>query len=148
MSVSGVVDKKFKIDTVFGATMVFNEKQSAQINCNLYTDSFMERLISGTKGRIRLHSPGHRSTKVTLSLNDGTEQSFEFAVPNEYATNFGGSAGMIYEVEEVVKCLDEGRTQSPEYGWDEMLSTMRIMDEIRKQLGLTYEADKRIKSKL
>ena len=61
-------------------------------------------------------------------------------------TKFPNSEGMIYQVQEVVKCLDEGRNESPNYTWEEMLSTMKIMDEMRRQIGLKYPQD--LKSKL
>eukprot|EP01083_Nonionella_stella_P035200 96157_1 len=150
ITVDGVLDKENNVDTVTAATLRYNEKQYAQISCNYYANSFEERLITGTKGRIRMSTPSHLPTKVTLYLNGTTPQTardvvktetFEFKVPHVYETVFPGSEGMIYEVEEVVKCLDEGRIESAEYTWDEMIMSMRVSDQIRRQIGLKYDED-------
>ena len=111
-------------------------------------------LICGTKGRIRIAHPSHATTKITLYQNGLTPETkrdivktqiFEYALP-EYKTVFPGSEGFIYQIEEVIKCLDEGRVESPNYTWREMIVVMQIMDEIKKQIGLQYPQD--LKSKL
>lgn len=155
LNVTGIVDKKYNIDTICGATLIYNDKQYAQLSVNFYCNTFQERLISGTKGKIRIESPAHAPTKITLYQNGDTQetmrdivsiQTFTFNVPNKYITKFPGSEGMIYQIEETVKCLDEGRNESLNYTWNEMLSTMKIMDQMRQQIGLKYSQD--LKSKL
>eukprot|EP01083_Nonionella_stella_P026767 73705_1 len=156
ITVNGVLNKEHNIDDSLAVTLRYNRKQYAQINTNFYGNGFGERLICGTKGRIRMWS-SNAPTKMTLYLNGTTpetardvveERTFEFKVPHNFETEFPGSEGLIYEVEEVIKCLNEQRTESPEYTWDEMIMTMEVMDEIRRQIGLTYDADNQMQSKL
>eukprot|EP01083_Nonionella_stella_P249607 862931_1 len=138
ISVSGVVDKKYNIDTIIGATLVYNDRQYAQISCNFIANSFQERLITGMKGRIRIEAPSHAPTKITVYINAPPPargiseiKTFEFSIPGAYDTIFPNSQGMIYQIEEVIKCLDEGRKESPNYTIAEMVTTMKIMDEMR-----------------
>ena len=46
--------------------------------------------------------------------------------------------GYNYEAEEVARCLAEGLLQSPVMPLDETVALMRILDEIRSQIGLKY----------
>ena len=156
---TGIIDPKHNIDTIMGVTLIYNDKQYAQISTTFYGNTFQERLITGTKGKIRIEAPSHCPTKITLyqhgttpetARDDVSVKTWEFKVPYNYKTMFPGSEGLVYEIDEVVQCLDEGRIESPNYTHNEILSTMKIMDEIRKQMGLRYPQDDNdnIKSKL
>ena len=148
MRVDGTVDKQHAVDSMVAMTMLYDDHQFAQLSCTFMVNSAQERTISGTKGRVRMESPAHAPTKVTWWKEDGAVETFEYAMPDKYETNFPRSEAMLYQIQAVTKCLDEGRVESPEYSWNEMLSTMRIMDEMRRQIGLKYPADSRAHSKL
>jgi dihydrodiol dehydrogenase / D-xylose 1-dehydrogenase (NADP) len=49
--------------------------------------------------------------------------------------------GFNYEAAEVMRCLDEGMTESDVMPLDETLSVMRTMDEIRAAWGLRYPSE-------
>lgn len=59
----------------------------------------------------------------------------------KHKLNFRNSFGLTYEAEEVRRCIRSGRLQSATMSLDESLSIVRIQDEIRKQIGVVYEAD-------
>ena len=46
--------------------------------------------------------------------------------------------GFEYEIEEAVRCLQEGETKSPVMSHEFSLLVMETMDEIRKMTGITY----------
>jgi predicted dehydrogenase len=46
--------------------------------------------------------------------------------------------GLRYQAAEVGRCLRAGLTESPLLTLDETLSIMRTLDEVRRQIGLTY----------
>jgi hypothetical protein len=56
--------------------------------------------------------------------------------------NYKNSELLCYEAQEVQRCLHEGKTESPDMTWDETLTIMRTMDEIRKQVGVVYPEEK------
>jgi hypothetical protein len=47
---------------------------------------------------------------------------------------------MWCEAAEVVRCLREGRLESDVMPLDETVAIMATMDEVRRQIGLTYPA--------
>ncbi len=49
-----------------------------------------------------------------------------------------GGNGYNFEAAEVGRCLRAGLTESPVVTLDESLDLMRILDELRRQVGLRY----------
>jgi hypothetical protein len=49
--------------------------------------------------------------------------------------------GLRYQAAEVGRCLREGLTESPVLPLDESRSVMATMDEVRRQVGLTYPGE-------
>jgi hypothetical protein len=47
---------------------------------------------------------------------------------------------MQHQAAEVHRCLREGRLESPDLPLAETLEIMRTMDEVRRQIGLSYPA--------
>jgi predicted dehydrogenase len=93
------------------------------------TDTSAE--ISGTAGRICMNRLWYRTTSLRLVNGDG-ESFFN----QDYKLN-----GKEYEVEEVMRCLDAGLTESPLLPLSFTADLMRLMDEVRKQAGVEYKED-------
>ena len=55
--------------------------------------------------------------------------------------NYPNSQGLRYQIEEVEKCLAEGRIESEEYTHAEMLTNAATMQEARQQIGLLFESE-------
>ena len=71
-------------------------------------------------------------SEVNLHLRDGRKESLtQPANRNEY----------YYEIEEFIDVVQSGRQESTINTWKNSLTTMEIMDEIRRQLGVVYPAD-------
>jgi hypothetical protein len=49
--------------------------------------------------------------------------------------------GYTYEIEEANACLRSGKLESPQMEMGESLDMAILMDEIRKQVGVSYPAD-------
>ena len=90
--------------------------------------------LVGTKGRIEVHEDWHKPEGVTLRLNDGTTETFDFSLTE--------GNGYQFEAMHVMECLRQGKTESDVMPLDETLSLMRQLDTIRKQWGLEYDADR------
>jgi len=50
--------------------------------------------------------------------------------------------GMEYEIQETVRCIENGLLQSPIMSWDTTLEILRQMDEIRKSWHFKYPQEK------
>jgi dihydrodiol dehydrogenase / D-xylose 1-dehydrogenase (NADP) len=115
----------------------------------MLTESEEETVVLGTRGRVRICAPGHCPTKVVLTRkamgrgNSSEQRIFEYPLPSETKeiVEAGGyiypnSAGLAYEAAAVARCIASGRTEAPQYTWQEMINNTIIMDEFRSQLGV------------
>lgn len=55
--------------------------------------------------------------------------------------NFPNSCGFRYEADEVRKCIRAGKTESDYVTHNDSLLIARLMDEIRKQIGVKFAED-------
>ena len=101
----------------------------ASLYVSMRTKSRPDITILGSKGKIYVHPPLFCPSKIILSLFD--TEATEITLPFE-------SNGYQFEIMEVNRCLREGKTESGVMPLDETLAIMRVMDEIREQIGLKY----------
>jgi predicted dehydrogenase len=88
--------------------------------------------INGTLARIEIARTFYVPTSFTVIDRDGEVlETYESADPGR---------GMQHQAEEVHRCLREGLLESPTLPLSETLSIMQTMDEVRRQIGLTYPA--------
>ncbi len=102
------------------------------LTSSLLGDAANEAIISGDKGRIRIHSPFHHSHRVTLER--------EGAPVAAYDTAYEGT-GLEFEIEEVHRCLAAGLSESPRMPLEDSLAIMRWMDGIRGEAGIVYPGE-------
>lgn len=57
--------------------------------------------------------------------------------------NFPNSEGFVYEIDAVMRAIDAGELECPEYTWAESRAVCAAMDAIRGDLGVLYPADKK-----
>ncbi|XP_022596761.1 trans-1,2-dihydrobenzene-1,2-diol dehydrogenase-like [Seriola dumerili] len=94
-------------------------------------------VIIGTKGTIKVPQPMWCPT--TLEVN-GKEMQFPLPEPGMPLNNIN-STGLRYEAEEVRHCLLKGLKESPEMPWSHSSLIAEVVDEARRQLGVTYDQD-------
>ena len=86
--------------------------------------------IVGTEGVIEIPF-FWQAEKATLDSDSSSE---EFSAPHEVN-------GFEYQIREVERCLGSGLTESEVVSFDWSVSMMRLMDQIRSQIGVVYPAD-------
>lgn len=108
-------------------TLVYSRGRLAVLSAAVSTYLPDDAYILGTKGYIKIPGFWHA-------------QSFEIHVGGELETiNLPYiSTGYAHEALEVMKCLEEGKKESPIMPLDETVALTKIMDEIRGQWGLKY----------
>ena len=57
--------------------------------------------------------------------------------------NFSNSQGMVYELREVHRCLNAGLLESPVMPHASTVKVMRVLDECRAQVGVSYPGEKK-----
>jgi predicted dehydrogenase len=101
-------------------------------SCSLRARLPSELTIAGELGHVRMNSMFHRAQTVTVTRADG--------VARTVATPFLGN-GYVHEAIEAQRCWQEGLIESPSMTLDDTLALMGVMDEVRRQIGVSYAAD-------
>jgi dihydrodiol dehydrogenase / D-xylose 1-dehydrogenase (NADP) len=98
-------------------------------NLKMKNDSY----IYGSKGQIKF--PDSLSGEsFTISKHDGTNEISEtMEIEEKNSDN-----GFIYQVEEVVHCLQEGKMESEIIPLSESIAIMEVMDKMRAEWGFKY----------
>jgi predicted dehydrogenase len=86
-------------------------------------------VFAGPVGRVTLPSPFNKITAFRVERSG--EPARTVPTPLE-------GAGYVHMAAEVVRCLRAGLTQSPLVPLDASLTTMTVLDEARRQIGLIY----------
>ena len=75
------------------------------------------------------------------SVENGEIVEFPLPKSGKVDFNFQNSAGLAFEAQHVRHCLIHGLTESPKVSHEETLTIAKIMEEIRKQVGVVYDQD-------
>ena len=139
-----------KVDYFSNITLQYAENRlgTAQITSIATTSEVVS--ITGTKGRILIHSPAHVSERLTIyrfggkDRHDISQEEIYLPIPEPQAElnfNFPGSNGFQFEAASVQDCISKGLKENPEYNLNESLTIIKILDECRTQLGVKYACD-------
>lgn len=99
-------------------------------SCSLVADTGIEATVAGPGGSLRLRSEMHNSPGVTRRVR---------ADEREVGDAVGHELGYRWEVREVHRCLDEGRTESDIIPHAATVEVMAALDEVRRQVGVTFD---------
>jgi predicted dehydrogenase len=120
------------VDEQSAMVLSYQRGALAVLTCAVRTHTPHEARILGTEGSIFMPGFWHL-TDVTLTLP---------GKGSETLTPVKEGNGYNYEAVEVGRCLRAGLKESPVMPLSETLSTMRTMDEMRRQWGLVYPQEK------
>jgi predicted dehydrogenase len=116
------------IDVGGGATLIYPGGAVASVAWTQVAWSDNRAAVSGDGGRLEIPSRFHEATGFTHAVGGSVET---------YAEPVTG-LGYAHEIEEVAACLRSGRTESDLLPLDGTIAVMRVLDEIRDQLGVRY----------
>ena len=110
-------------------SMIFNyEKAQAILYSGLNSNSEMKAEIAGSKGSIFVHRRWHETSGYTLEI-DGDSTVVEVGKVGK---------GYTYEIEEVHKCLNAGKTESDLWSHQNSRDLIEIMDTVRSKTGIVF----------
>jgi len=98
-------------------------------SCSFVADTGIEATVAGPAGSLRVRSELHNSPGISRRLRSDAL---------EYGEVVGHDLGYRWEVREVDRCLDEGLLESSIIPHAATIEVMRALDEIRRQVGVTY----------
>lgn len=103
--------------------------ETANIFSAIALQTGISATITGTKGKIILHTPWFKSERITIQWNNGKTE--DIALPLD-------CNGFEYEIREVTECLRRGFSECPAMSLDLSLEMSRIIETVKKQAGLVY----------
>jgi predicted dehydrogenase len=103
---------------------------SAFSTLSAYTSLTAE--IGGTEGTITIPSAWYKNNTFYLHRMGEEEQNFTF----DAVTN-----GFEYQIREVMRCLEQGLTESPAMSHEFSLLLSKTMDTIRQRIGVKYKGE-------
>lgn len=106
----------------------YSDSVKAYLKCSFLEPTPIEATIIGEKGSIRIHSPFHSPTSVTIE-NDGKSKTIDNTVSGN---------GYAYEIEHFCKLFLKGKTESNVMTFDRSRQLMELMDAVRERIGLYY----------
>lgn len=121
----------------------------ATLSYGMLCETPEETVVVGSKGRMKIEGPGHCPTKLTVELKAegrgqvGKTLHFEYPLPKDTpeivaARGFvyPNSAGFCYEAAAVARCIAAGKKEAPQFSLEETLLNLKIIEQIRDQLGV------------
>ncbi|WHI52845.1 Gfo/Idh/MocA family oxidoreductase [Microbulbifer sp. MLAF003] len=113
----------------------FGKTLTAIATWSILYEGAEEMDIYGSKGRIRVHSPAHSPTRVTVVKYGGSRRKpentiikLEFPLPSiEGEFNFPSSEGLYYEAAAVQRCIAAGLTECPQAPLEESLQVIELL---------------------
>jgi predicted dehydrogenase len=118
---------KTGVDEKTAMLMTYEHNEMAVLSTTLSADTSYDAWILGSEGRIKVPM-FWCAESAELFTNEGHETAKAPHLINGYE----------WEIEEVHACLDAGLLESKKMTWNDSLEAMRIMDEVRAQIGLRY----------
>jgi predicted dehydrogenase len=128
--VTAVSDRAFTGVDATTSMILQRDGAHALLTTTLAAASANPAAIYGTEARIEIDGTFYFPTTFRVMSRDG-ELLESFDAPDV-------GRGMQHEAAEVGRCLRAGLTESPELPLDETLAIMATLDEVRRQIGLTY----------
>ncbi|MDO5517344.1 MAG: Gfo/Idh/MocA family oxidoreductase [Clostridium sp.] len=115
------------VDETDTVSLKYSNGALASLTCSIACNNGKDAVIYGECGKIVIPSFS-KAKEVYLYCDDGEEK---------YVDTYEGY-GMMYEIQEVNKCIKEKNLQSETASHRVTLDIAEIMDEIRKQINLIY----------
>lgn len=121
------------VDRQTAAIFDYDGGAQAIVDCELDAASANRALVIGTEGWVDIESTWYNPVPFTVFGADGTVlERFEQPVAGR---------GMQYQAAELERLVAAGETAGTVLPPAESVAVMAAMDEIRRQIGLSYDAD-------
>ena len=117
------------VDATTSMLMQYDGGAQAVLTTTLSAIGPNRAAVVGTEARLEIDSVFYAPSSLSLTRRDGSIERFE--QPHE-------GLGLRHEAAEVMARLRDGRLESDVMPLDESVAIMRTMDEVRRQIGLTY----------
>ena len=117
------------VDAQTSAIFDYNNGAQAIINTTMIAQTPCRAVVSGLLGRLEIDRTFYNPTSMRVVLFDGPTTEY----PNSYSGH-----GLREQAIEMARVVHAGHLESPLMPHQETISVMKSMDEIRRQIKLTF----------
>ena len=119
------------IDEACAMLLSFNDGRYSILESSLLKDQNGPAEIFGTKGMIRILDPWfEKSPGLEVVMHNGEIE--------KYPQRWEGH-GFQFEIEEVIRCLENGQIESNILPGSLSLDVLKIMDDVRRDINVSYD---------
>jgi predicted dehydrogenase len=111
--------------------LTYGPRTQAVLDSTLWATTPCTAWVAGVDGRIEVDGRFYAPSTFRVVRRDGTSWTYDGKVPG----------GFQYQVAEVARRVAVGELESPVMPWQDTLEVMRMMDEVRAQLGVIYPGE-------
>ncbi|KAG7386809.1 hypothetical protein PHYPSEUDO_015206 [Phytophthora pseudosyringae] len=129
------------VDVYSSVTLEYSDQRFATLEYSTLARIRETVTISGTKGRIVIQPPAHATMEISVVTYDDHGKETDKTLRFPWPTPSDHHSGFLYEAEAVTEAIRSNRIECSEYSHAESLGIMKIIDKIRRDLGLVYAAD-------
>jgi predicted dehydrogenase len=119
------------VDGQVSMILGYGDMTQASLQTTLWAQTPTVASISGTEGRIEIAGPFYRESSFRVITAAGAREFAYDGVENGYA----------YEAAEAARRITAGEKESPAMTPEMTLEVMATLDEVRRQIGLTYPGE-------
>jgi predicted dehydrogenase len=103
------------------------------INTTLFSNTPTTAVIAGTAATLSIAGPFYQPGDMTLTSTAGDVLTYtEPAIAHD---------GLFYEAAETARCIAAGLLESPLRPLADSLAAIRVVDEIRRQIGIVFNEE-------
>ncbi|MBN2434196.1 MAG: Gfo/Idh/MocA family oxidoreductase [Spirochaetes bacterium] len=117
-----------KVDQLTAGVLKYPSGVIMQMNCGFAAQALNDLKIYGSKGSITIHHCFWATDSATLETEDN-----KLTVTRPFK-----ASGFEYEIDAATKAIINGEVECSGITLDNTLGTLRVMDDIRNQIGLKY----------
>ena len=119
------------VDGQVSMVLRYADRAQADLSTTLWAKTPTTSAISGTEGFVTVDGDFYEPTSFTVQRRDGRTWRFEQPMARTFA----------HEAAEVARCVAEHVTQSPLMTWEGTMAVQRVLDEVRRQVGVVYPGE-------
>jgi predicted dehydrogenase len=106
----------------------------AVLNTTIFSTTPTTGVVAGTGATLTIPGPYYQPGDMTLTSATGKALT--------YSEPAIGHDGLYFEAAEVARCITAGLLESPLRPPSDSIATMRVVDEIRRQLGIVFDEER------
>lgn len=122
------------VDEQNALTLSYSDGQLACLISSLVAHGPRTATVAGTEGLLTSIGSVNNPSELTVRRGWDPARTEKIEIMGR---------GYVYELREVVRCVQQGVSESPTMPWKHSVDTMRLFDGVRRQLGISYPNDER-----